>query len=143
MQHFGSRLHITLALGLAFAIGALEFHHSLVLHRVSDHPESPEKLLTAADRLAWGNRWVEARSFYSKAEDLFAAQGQVSKALYARVSQIPADESGSARANILKLTEDLKDPGAEDSETKLRIMTIRGMLEINYDANQAGHLGWY
>jgi hypothetical protein len=35
------------------------------------------------------------------------------------------------------LTEDLKEPGAEDSETKLRILTIRGMLEINYDANQA------
>ena len=137
MQHFGPRIHITLALGFVFTIGALELHHSLALHRMSDHLESPEKLLTAADSLAWGNRWVEARTLYSKAEDLFAAQGQVSKALYAQVSQIPADESGSARANILKLTEDLKNPGAEDSETKLRILTIRGMLEINYNANQA------
>ncbi len=33
MQHFGPRLHITLALGLAFAIGALEPEDDDVVHK--------------------------------------------------------------------------------------------------------------
>ena len=38
---------------------------------------------------------------------------------------------------IVQLTQDLRRPEAEDAETRLRILTIRGMLETNYDAAQA------
>jgi len=72
-----------------------------------------------------------------KAQQLFTYQGKRTKALYAEVSQIPPDETVSVPQNILKLTEFLATPEAQDEETKLRILTIRGMLEINYDAAQA------
>jgi hypothetical protein len=38
---------------------------------------------------------------------------------------------------ILKLTQDLTLPAARDPETRLRILTIRGMIEVNYDAAMA------
>lgn len=50
------------------------------------------------------NRWAEARPLYAKATGLFTAAHQPAKALYATVSEIPADESASAPANILRLT---------------------------------------
>ncbi len=99
-------------------------------------PRSASRL-NRADSLAWGNRWTDAQPLYEKAQHLFAAQKQPSKALYAQVSQIPPDESGSIRGKIVQLTEDLRRPEAEDAETKLRIFTIRGMLETNCDAAQA------
>jgi CHAT domain-containing protein len=74
---------------------------------------------------------------FRKAEKLFAAQHNLSKAQYAKVSQIPPDESGSVPAKILGLTQDLEKPESQDLETKIRILTIRGMLETNYDAAQA------
>jgi len=50
---------------------------------------------------------------------------------------LPPDESMSAPENILRLTEDLAKPEAKDTETKLRILTMRGMIEIDYDAAEA------
>jgi len=61
-----------------------------------------------------------------------------SRALYAHVSQIPPNsEASSLTATIFALTEDLALPGAADPETRLRILTIRGMIETNYDAASA------
>ena len=106
-------------------------------HHSFSAPESSQGLLDRADTLAWGNRWTDAQPLFRKAEKLFAAQHNLSKAQYAKVSQIPPDESGSVPAKILGLTQDLEKPESQDPETKIRILTIRGMLETNYDAAQA------
>ena len=98
----------------------------------------PDSLLTYADSLSWNNNWIKAEPFYHEAELLFAKQHRESKALYAHVSQIPPNsESSSLTATIFQLTNDLALPAAADPETRLRILTIRGMLETNYDAASA------
>nr|AOS95250.1 CHAT domain-containing protein [uncultured bacterium] len=121
---------LTLGLGAAY-LYLISPHHS------SAPPESADGLLQRADTLAWGNRWTDAQPFFLKAEQLFTQQHKPSEALYAKVSQIPPDESGSIPAKVLGLTQDLEKPEAREPETRLRILTIRGMLETNYDAAQA------
>jgi CHAT domain-containing protein len=105
--------------------------------RNSKPTASAQALLDHADTLAWGNRWADAQPLYNRAEQLFLNQHQLSKALYARVSQVPSDESGDIQATILALDRDLTRPEAADPETRLRILVIRGMLEINFDASDA------
>jgi CHAT domain-containing protein/tetratricopeptide (TPR) repeat protein len=98
----------------------------------------PDSLLTRADSLSWNNNWIKAEPFYHEAELLFVKQHRESKALYAHVSQVPPNsESSSLTATIFQLTNDLALPAAADPETRLRILTIRGMLETNYDAASA------
>lgn len=98
----------------------------------------PDSLLNYADSLSWNNNWIKAEPFYHQAELLFSKQHRDSKALYARVSQIPPNsENSSLTATIFGLTNDLASPAAADPETRLRILTIRGMLETNYDAASA------
>jgi CHAT domain-containing protein len=99
--------------------------------------ESSDGLLNRADALAWGNRWADAMPLYSRAQQLYQAENRPSKALYAQVSQVIGDESGSLPGKILELTQDLNKPEARDPETRLRILTVRGMLDTNYDAVQA------
>ncbi len=82
-------------------------------------------------------KWAEAQPLYAKAERLFESEHQPSKAPYAQVSQAPPNESVSVPGTILRLTADLQNPEAEDEETRLRILTIRGMLQTNYAAAQA------
>jgi len=55
---------------------------------------------------------------------LFSKQHQESKALYAEVSEIPADESSGEVTTILHLTQILTKPEAEDAATRLRVLTI-------------------
>ncbi len=118
--------------GLAVAYGiAIQPHHSFA------SPQSAQGLLDKADALSWENRWAEASPYYADAAKLFRRQGKKEKALYAEVSEIPADESTSAPANILHLTQALAWPEAQASATRLRILTIRGMQETNYDAKEA------
>ncbi len=50
---------------------------------------------------------------------------------------MPPNESANVPQTILTLNADLSKPEASDPETRLRIMTIRGMLETNYDASMA------
>ncbi len=98
----------------------------------------PDSLLSQADALSWNGNWIKAEPLYQHAELLFAQQHRASKALYAHVSQIPPNsESSSLTATILQLTNDLARPEALDPETRLRILTIRGMLETDYDAASA------
>jgi hypothetical protein len=61
--------------------------------------------------------------------------------LYAAVSQIPPNQSVDIPATIWSLTTDLTLPGASDPETRLRILTVRGILQTNQDAAQA-HATW-
>jgi hypothetical protein len=123
------------AIILSFVTAA--FYYALCVDQFASKTNSAAGLLNHADTLAWGNRWVEARPLYAQAAALFQAQNQPWKALYATVSEIPADESVSIPGKILQLTTDLAKPEARDPEVELRILTIRGMLETDYDASQA------
>ncbi len=54
------------------------------------NPGAPEALLKRADEMAWLNNWIAAEPLYRQAKLQFNQKGQHSKALYARVSEIPA-----------------------------------------------------
>ena len=99
----------------------------------------PEALLERADDLSWLNSWIQAEPLYRQAEEEFTRRHQLSKALYARVSQVPAhsESSISFPEQIAALRADLGLPEAKDPETRLRILTILGMLEVNYDSGMA------
>jgi CHAT domain-containing protein len=99
---------------------------------------NPDALLKQADSLAWNNNWIKAEPLYNRAEAGYVQEHKPSRALYAHVSQIPPNsEASSLTATIFALTEDLTLPEAADPETRLRILTIRGMIETNYDAASA------
>lgn len=89
--------------------------------------------------MSWLNSWIAAAPLYRQCELEFAQRHQFSKALYARVSQMPADSesSTSVPSQIALLRRELELPAAQDPETRLRILTILGMLEVNYDAGMA------
>ena len=101
--------------------------------------QGPEALLMRADDLSWLNSWIQAEPLYRQAEQGFTQRHQLSKALYARVSQMPAhsESSISVPKQIALLRTDLDLPEASDPETRLRILTILGMLEVNYDSGMA------
>jgi CHAT domain-containing protein len=118
--------------GLLIAYGtAVAPHHS------SSAPASPQGLLDKADGLSWTNRWALAQPVYAQAAAIFRKENRPAEALYAEVSELPADESTSVAAKILQLNEALDTEAARNPKTHLRILTIRGMLETNYDAGQA------
>jgi len=90
------------------------YYYAITPHHTSAPPESAEGLLDRADTLSWVNRWAEAEPLYRRAEALFTAQRNPSKALYAKVSQIPPNESVDIPATIWSLTADLIQPGASE-----------------------------
>jgi CHAT domain-containing protein len=100
---------------------------------------SPEALLKRADDLSWLNSWIAAAPLYHQAELEFTKKGDSSRALYAHVSQVLAQSESSRTipSQIAELRSDLNRPEANDPETRLRILTILGMLETNYDAGMA------
>jgi CHAT domain-containing protein len=100
---------------------------------------SPEALLKRADDLSWLNSWIAAAPLYHQAELEFVQEGNASRALYAHVSQVLAESESSRTipSQIAELRGDLNRPEARESETRLRILTILGMLETNYDAGMA------
>ena len=124
-------------LGIMFLVAGGAYYYAITPHHSSAPPDSAAGLLDRADTLAWGNRWADALPLYQKAEQLYTSQHELSKALYAQVSQIPPNESVSIPATLWALTQDLARPEAADPETRLRILTIRGMLETNYNASEA------
>jgi tetratricopeptide (TPR) repeat protein len=103
------------------------------------NPASPEALLKRADEMSWLNSWMAAEPLYRQAEIQFMQGHQLSKALYARVSEIPAhsESSISVPVQIASLRSDLTLPEAHDPETRLRVLTVLGMLEVNYDSGMA------
>ena len=127
-------LRIAAGLLLAVLLSVVGYQ---VVRRLNSH--GPEALLTRADDLSWLNSWIQAEPLYREAELKFTQRHQLSKALYARVSQMPAhsESSISIPAQIALLRSDLNLPEAKDPETRLRILTILGMLEANYDAAMA------
>jgi len=126
---------VRIAAGLLFA-ALLSIVGYQVFLRTSS---APQALLKRADDLSWLNSWIAAEPIYRQAEAGFIQRGDLSKALYARVSEIMAhSESSTTLPNqIADLRRDLTLPEAHDPETHLRILTILGMLETNYDASMA------
>src|ERR1017187_8303408 len=84
------------------------------------NPVSPEALLARADEMSWLNNWIAAEPLYRQAELQFTQRHQLSKALYARVSEMPAhsESSISFPAQIALLTHDLALPEAHRSEER-------------------------
>jgi CHAT domain-containing protein len=103
------------------------------------NPASPEALLKRADEMSWLNNWIGAEPLYQQAELQFKQRQQFSRALYARVSELPAhsESATSVPAQIALLRDDLTLPEAQDTEARLRVLTILGMLEVNYDSGMA------
>jgi CHAT domain-containing protein len=108
-----------------------------VVRQLNSH--DPEALLKRADEMSWLNSWIGAEPLYRQAELEFTQRHQLSKALYARVSEMPAHSESSTTipGQIALLRHDLNLPEAQDPETRLRILTILGMLEVNYDSGLA------
>lgn len=131
----GKRIALVL-LALIVVLGGA-YYYAVMPHRPPVPAGSAEDLLFRADTLAWNDRWEEAAPLYQRAEALFRSQGNQAKALYAAVSQIPPNQSVDIPATIWSLTADLTQPGASDPETRLRVLTVRGILQTNQDAAQA------
>jgi hypothetical protein len=131
---FSSTFRIAAGLLLAVLLSCVGYQ---VLRRRNSG--APEALLKRADEMSWLNNWIAAEPLYRQAELQFNQKGQRSKALYARVSEIPArsESSASFPSQIAALRLDLKLPEARDPETRLRVLTILGMLEVNYDSGMA------
>src|ERR1700744_1089663 len=131
---FSSTFRIAAGLLRPVLLSIVEYH---VLWK--RNPNAPEALLKRADDMSWLNNWIGAAPLYRQAELQFTQKGQFSKALYARVSEIPArsESSTSFPAQIASLRHDLELPAAQDPETRLRVLTVLGMLEGNYDSGMA------
>src|SRR5450755_867813 len=129
-----SFLRIAAGLLLVVFLGVVGYH--VLRWR---NPGTPEALLQRADEMSWLNSWIAAEPLYRQAEVLFIQEHKPSRALYARVSEMPphSESSTSVPAQIAILTHDLALPEAHDPETRLRILTILGMLEVNYDSGMA------
>ena len=124
-------------LAIIFAIPIVLFC-ILAVRQHEESSNSPEAILARADDLSWKNDWTAAAPVYGKAEQLFTNEHRPSEALYAQVSQmIPRAESEPISSLLLELQRDLAMPGARASKTRLRILTIQGMIETNYDAGMA------
>jgi hypothetical protein len=118
-------LRIATGLLLAVLLSVVGYQ---VVRRLNSH--GPEALLKRADEMSWLNSWIAPEPLYRKAEIEFEQRHQPSKALYARVSQMPAhsESSTSIPSQIALLRRDLDLPEAREPETRLRILTILGML---------------
>ena len=131
MLRFGKGLVFILS-GIAIAVGIF------AVRRVTISSRSPEGILARADNLAWNNLWIAAQPLYAEAERRFRQEGRPSEALYAHVSQfIPRAESEAIPPLLIELEHDQSLSEAQNSDTKLRILVIKGMIETNYDAAMA------
>jgi CHAT domain-containing protein len=105
-------------------------------HNAKKH--SPDAILARADDLSWHNDWMGAAPLYAQAETLFQKANRPSEALYAHVSQfIPRAEAEPIPDLLVELARDQKLSAAQDPDTMLRILVIRGMIETNYDSAMA------
>src|SRR6185437_10273418 len=106
------RFRIAAGLFLAGLLGIVGYQ---VLRRRSSH--APDALLKQADDLSWLNSWIAAAPLYHQAESQFIEEHQPSKALYARVSEMPAHSESTTTlpSQIATLRHDLSLPEAHDA----------------------------
>jgi CHAT domain-containing protein len=130
---FGPRGFLAISFAAAIVIVTI-----LAVRQHETSSNNPESILARADDLSWENDWVAAAPLYARAERLFTNERRPSEALYARASQmIPRAESEPISSLLFELQRDLAMPAAEAPKTRLRILTIQGMIETNYDAGMA------
>jgi len=104
---------IRIAAGLLLA-ALLSIVGYQVFRRHNSH--ALEALLKRADDLSWLNARIQAEPLYRQAEIEFRERGNLSRALYAHVSQIPAESESSTTipSQIATLRRDLELPEARD-----------------------------
>ena len=129
---FAKRRGALIGIAIAFLIAVAV---AVIVHHPHSAPNSPEGLLLKADQMAWGNNWPGAAPYYAQAEVLFKNRHDSRHALYARVSQIPVRTQNTEQLTLLHEVDTyLRLPEAADPEIRLRILTIRGIVENNYDS---------
>jgi CHAT domain-containing protein len=128
--------------GAALA-GAAVLVTSFVLFRSGSaprqrHPNSndPREVLDEAEHLFWLYNPLEAQPLYKRAEQLFQAKGDARDALYARVSQIPAETGSTNLAERSQyLARELRAHGANsDPYLRLRLLVVKGQVDVDLDA---------
>lgn len=98
-------------------------------------PGSAEFYLAKADEMAFNNNWMGAAPLYKTAQTGFLARRDTDHVLYAEVSQIPAVMESRPLGDLIGQTNAmLHRPGATDPHVHLRILTVKGILELEYDA---------
>ena len=129
-------------LKVAFALLTVTLFVAAAIWLLLRPPKNSDALLQEADQKAWVNNWIGAEPLYKTAETKLLEKHELSKALYARVSQIPPHmEVGSLPELIWRVTQYLTLPEAQDPQTRLRILTVLGIIETNYDG-AAGQSTW-
>lgn len=102
------------------------------------HPNSndPRELLDEAEHLFWLYNPLEAQPLYKRAQQLFAAKGDTRNALYARISQIPAESGTTNLAEQSQyLANELRTHGAKnDPYLRLRLLVVKGEIDLDLDA---------
>jgi CHAT domain-containing protein len=119
----------------AFVIG-IGILSGVVFHAVSKPSDgSAASDLSRADEMAFNNNWIGAAPLYHSAERKFLAKADVADALYAKASQIPAVMASRPLPDLISETNQLLTrPGGQDPRVRLRILVVKGMLELEYDA---------
>jgi tetratricopeptide (TPR) repeat protein len=125
--------------GGVVAIGIVSVTASIAIRiATSPSPGSAEAYLAQADELAFNNNWMGAAPLYRQADSVFRARKDRARALYAEVSQVPSIMESRPLPDLIAETKLLlQQPGADEPHTHLRILTVEGMLELEYDAAQA------
>jgi CHAT domain-containing protein len=108
-------------------------------HRKHPNSNDPREVLEDADYFFWLNNPLEAQPLYAKAERLFEARGDRRNALYARISQIPAETENTNLADLSQqLAQELRKPGlTRDPYLRLRLLVVKGEVDLNLDALSA------
>jgi CHAT domain-containing protein len=109
------------------------------VHRRHPNSNDPRELLQDADYLFWLNNSLEAQPFYARAERLFESKGDRRNALYARVSQIPAETESRNLAELSQdLTQELREPSLQhDPYLRLRLLVVKGEVDLDLDTLSA------
>ena len=132
-------MHMARFLHLAFGVLSVGFVTVALVLGISwdlrPSSTSPEGLLLRADSLAWNNNWVQANPLFVQAEQEFRKNGELSKVMYAHVSQIAVKmENTDLPQLIAELTQDLRLPEAAPPDVHLRILEMKAKCEEEYDA---------
>jgi CHAT domain-containing protein len=111
-----------------------------VIAAAAGYAQTPNELLSEADRLAEHGNWFGAAPLYAKAEREFQHAGDRRNALYARFGRLHREaESGSYRAVRDQVVRDLTDPTVEgDPQLKIRALALLGTIDLNLDTDAAG-----
>ena len=108
--------------------------------RVAETSTDPQKLLAEANRLYWLNNGPKAAPLFSRAEKLFAAQGDTRNALYAKVGRLRSEAETMSFVELSRvLNEQLQNPIVRnDPGLRLWCLIAKGYtdLEIDYRASK-------